>query len=244
MAHRRVLTLTVASLAAFAVLIGLGTWQIERLHWKEDLIAKRAGAIAAPPVELPRTLEGARPLEFHRVQVRGQFVYEHEIPVHAIERQRGAAGYLVVTPLRLGDGTVALVERGWVSTEKRSAATRPAGNPPGEVAVDGLLRMAPAEKPGWFIPANDPGRGEWFWIDLPALAHAAGLPEALPFYVEAGPTPNPGGLPVGGQANTDLPNDHLQYAITWYALAAALAVIYLLLLSRERAAARPSREPT
>lgn len=244
MARRRVLTLTVASLAAFAVLIGLGTWQIERLRWKEDLIAGRAGAIAAPPVELPRTLEAARPLEFHRVQVRGQFVYEHEIPVHAIERQRGAAGYLVVTPLRLGDGTVVLVERGWVPTEKRDAATRSGGNPPGEVSVDGLLRMAPAEKPGWFIPANDPGRGEWFWIDLPALTRTDSLPESLPFYVEAGPAPNPGGLPVGGQANTDLPNDHLQYAITWYALALALAVIYLILLRRERAAARTSREPT
>jgi len=244
MARRRVLSLTVASLAAFAVLIGLGTWQIERLHWKEGLIAERTAAISAPPAELPRTLAAARPLEFHRVQLRGEFSYGHEIPVHAIERQRGVAGYLVVTPLRLGDGTVALVERGWVSTEKRDAASRAAGNPPGEVTVDGLLRMAPAEKPGWFIPANDPGRDEWFWIDLPALAHAAGVPDALPFYVEAGPAPNPGGFPVGGQANTDLPNDHLQYAITWYALAAALAVIYLILLRRERAAARTSREPT
>jgi len=70
------------------------------------------------------------------------------------------------------------------------------------------------------------------------------VPEALPFYVEAGPAPNPGGLPVGGQANTDLPNDHLQYAITWYALAAALAVIYFLVLRRERAAAsQPTEQP-
>jgi len=244
MARRRVLTLTVGSLAAFAVLIGLGTWQVERLDWKEGLIAERTAAISAPPAEVPRTLAAARPLEFHRVQVRGQFLYQHEIPVHAIERQRGAAGYLVVTPLRLGDGTVVLVERGWVPTEKRDAAARAAGNPPGEVSVDGLLRLAPAEKPGWFIPANDPARGEWFWIDIPAMARAAGVPEALPFYVEAGPAPNPGGLPVGGQANTDLPNDHLQYAITWYALAAALAVIYLILLRRERAAARTAREPT
>jgi surfeit locus 1 family protein len=87
-------------------------------------------------------------------------------------------------------------------------------------------------------------RDEWFWIDLPAVARAASVPAALPFYLEAGPAPNPGGLPVGGQANTDLPNDHLQYAITWYALAAALAVIYVMLLRRERAAARKSCDRT
>ena len=243
MARRRVLTLTIGSLAAFAVLIGLGTWQVQRLHWKEALIAERTAAISAPPVELPRTLEAARSLEFHRVRVKGQFLYEREIPVHAIERQRGAAGYLVLTPLRLEDGAVLWVERGWVPPEKRDATTRPAGNPGGALSVDGLLRLAPAEKPGWFIPANDPARTEWFWIDLPVLARTADVPEALPFYVEAGPAPNPGGFPVGGQANTDLPNDHLQYAITWYALAAALAVIYLMLLRRERTA-RNSPEPS
>jgi surfeit locus 1 family protein len=243
MARRRVLMLTLVSLAAFAALIGLGTWQVQRLHWKAGLIAERTAAISAPPMELPRTLESARSLEFHRVQPKGQFLYDREIPIHAIERQHGDAGYLVITPLRLDDGAVVLVERGWVPPERRDAATRAAGNPAGEVSVDGLLRLAPAEKPGWFIPANDPARREWFWIDLPALSHAAGVPDALPFYVEAGPAPNPGGFPVGGQVNTDLPNDHLQYAITWYALAAALAVIYLLLLRRERANARTSSEP-
>ncbi|HXP74302.1 MAG TPA: SURF1 family protein [Stellaceae bacterium] len=244
MGRRRLLTLTLWALAGFAVLIGLGTWQIERLHWKDALIAERAAAVSAPPAELPRTPDAARPLDFRRVQVKGVFLHDHEIPVHAIERRSGAAGYLVLTPLRLEDGAVVLVERGWVPDDKREAATRAEGNPLGEVAVEGLLRWALAEKPGWFVPANDPGRGEWFWIDLPALARAAGVPEALPFYVEAGPAPNPGGLPVGGQANTDLPNDHLQYAITWYALAAALAVIYFLVLRRERAAAsQPTEQP-
>jgi len=243
MARRRLLPLTLAALVGFAVLIGLGTWQVERLHWKEALIAQRTAATSAPPAALPRSLEAARPLEFHRVEAKGVFLHDREIPVHAIERRSGGAGYLVLTPLRLEDGAVVLVERGWVPADKREAQTRAQGNPPGEVSVEGLLRLAPAEKPGWFLPANDPDRGEWFWIELPALARAAGESGALPFYVEAGPAPNPGGFPVGGQANTDLPNDHLQYAITWYALAAALAVIYLLLLRPERPAARTSHEP-
>jgi len=243
MPQRRLLPLTLAALAGFAVLIGLGTWQVQRLHWKEGLIAERTAATSASPAALPRALEAARPLEFHRVEVKGVFLHDREVPVHGIERRSGGAGYLILTPLRLEDGAVVFVERGCVPTEKREAAARAQDNPPGEVSVEGLLRLAPAEKPGWFLPANDPGRREWFWIELPALARASGVPEALPFYVEAGSAPNPGGLPKGGQANTDLPNDHLQYAITWYALAAALAVIYLLLLRRERAAARRSHEP-
>jgi surfeit locus 1 family protein len=242
MARRRLLPLTLGALAAFAVLIGLGTWQIERLHWKEALIAARTAAVSAAPADLPRTLEAARPLDFHRVRAAGVLLHDREILVHAIERQRGAAGYLVLTPMRLEEGAVVLVERGWVPGDKRETASRAAGNPPGDVAVEGLLRLAPSQKPGWFIPENDPVRGEWFWIDLAAMARAADVPEALPFYVEAGAEPNPGGLPVGGQANTELANDHLQYAITWYALAGALAVIYLLLLRRELAAARKSVE--
>jgi surfeit locus 1 family protein len=244
MLRRRLLVLTGGALAGFAVLIGLGTWQVERLYWKQGLIAARAAAVSAAPVALPRTVEAARPLEFHRVEAKGVFLHDREIPVHAIERRSGGAGYLVLTPLRLENGAVVLVERGWVPGDKRDPATRASGNPPDEVSVEGLLRLAPVEKPGWFVPQNDPGRGEWFWIDLPALSRAAGVFDALPFYVEAGGALNPGGLPVGGQANTDLPNDHLHYAITWYALAAALGVIYLLLLRRERAAARTSREPS
>jgi surfeit locus 1 family protein len=243
MARRRIFSLTVGSLAAFAVLIGLGVWQIERLHWKEGLIAQRGAAVSAPPVAVPRTLEAARPLEFHRVETRGRFLHDRELLVHGIERTHGDGGYLVMTPLRLDDGDVVLVERGWVPPEKRDAAARAQGNPPGEVAVDGLLRLPPPEKPSWFVPANDPAEGQWFWIDLPAMARAAGVPEALPFYVEAGPAPNPGGLPVGGQTRTELPNDHLQYAITWFSLAGALAVIYVILLRRERAASRNTTEP-
>ncbi len=241
--QRRIVTLTLAAAAMFLILIGLGVWQIERLHWKEGLIAERTAAVSAPPAEVPRTIEAARPLEFHRVEAKGQFLYDHEILVHAIERKHGDAGYLVMTPLRLDDGAVVLVERGWVPPERRDPATRAQGNPPGDVSVDGLVRLAPAEQPSWFTPANDPARGEWFWMDVPAMARAADVPKALPFYVEAGPAPNPGGLPAGGQANTNLPNDHLQYAMTWFSLAATLAVFYVILLRRERAVGRNSSEP-
>jgi surfeit locus 1 family protein len=146
----------------------------------------------------------------------------------------------VLTPLRLASGAVVLVERGWIPRDLRDRARRASGNPAGEVAVEGILRLAPEGRPGWFVPDNDPAKNEWYFLDLAAMARAAGVPDALPFYVEAGPAPNPGGYPLGGQANTELRNEHLQYAITWYCLAAALAVIYLLLLRRERDTAEKS----
>ena len=83
---------------------------------------------------------------------------------------------------------------------------------------------------GWDIlkPENQPDENLWFWVDPPAMAAAAGIPEVVPeLFLEADASPNPGGLPVGGQTRVTLPNDHLQYAITWFALAAALVVIYL-----------------
>lgn len=232
--RRRTVILSIAALAAFLVLIGLGTWQMERRQWKEGLIAARDAALAAPPVDIPANTDAARGLEFHRVRATGTFLYDRELFLNATERSRGGAGYLVLTPLRLASGAVVLVERGWIPRDLRDRARRAAGNPAGEVAVEGILRLAPEGRPGWFVPDNDPAKNEWFYIDLAAMTRAAGVPDTLPFYVEAGPAPNPGGYPLGGQANTELRNDHLQYAITWYCLAAALAVIYLLLLRRER----------
>jgi surfeit locus 1 family protein len=227
---RRRLILSIAALAGIAALLALGTWQIQRLHWKEGLIAEREAAVAAAPVPLPATLDAARDLDFHRVRAEGVFRHDREMQVNATDRTSGIGGYLVVTPLDLGDGRVVLVERGWVPRERRAAGSRIEGNVTGRVVVDGLLRL-PQAKPGWFVPENDPARGEWFYIDPAAMARAAGV-SALPYYVEAGPAPNPGNLPKGGQADTALRNDHLQYAITWYALAAALAVIYIVLIRR------------
>ena len=105
---------------------------------------------------------------------------------------------------------------------------RAAGELTGAVHIAGLLRVSPAQKPTFFLPDNRPDLNLWFWADLPAMAKAAGTPDAAPFYIDADKTPNPGGWPKGGVTRLELPNNHLQYAITWYALAVALIVIYVL----------------
>lgn len=232
---RPILRLTVLALPAFAALLALGTWQVERLHWKERLIAERGAALDSAPVALPESAAAARSLDFHPVRASGVFLHDREFAVNATERRSGAAGFLVVTPLALTGGGLVLVERGWVPVERKNPETRAAGELAGTVAVEGLLRLPREGKLGWFVPENRPERNEWYTIDIAAMAGTLGRAGAavLPFYVEAGAAPNPGGLPVGGQARTDLPNDHLQYAITWYALAVALAVIYALLVRRQ-----------
>jgi surfeit locus 1 family protein len=222
--RRSLLWPTLWSVFGLLLLLGLGTWQVQRLSWKEGLIAQRNAALTAAPVPLPRALDDARALEFHPVRADGEFLNDHELYLNA-QSLKGDQGFHIVTPFGLSDGTILMVDRGFVPTDKRAPATRDAGEIAGATSVTGLLRLP--EPPGWFTPPNEPDKNSWFSIDLPAMAKAAGVGSALPFYIDAAATPNPGGWPQGGQTITDLPNDHLQYAITWYALAAALVVIYI-----------------
>jgi surfeit locus 1 family protein len=229
--HRSLLWPTFWSALGLLLLLGLGTWQVQRLQWKEGLIAERNAALAAAPVPLPQTLDAARALEFRPVRAEGEFLNDHELYLNA-QSFSGDQGFLIVTPFRLGDGQIVFIDRGFVPTARKEPATRAAGQITGPTTVTGLLRLP--EPPGTFTPANEPQKNSWFSIDLPAMAQAAGIGSALPFYVDADKTPNPGGWPQGGQTITDLPNNHLQYAITWYALAVALIAIYIRFAIRRR----------
>jgi surfeit locus 1 family protein len=222
------------ALGAFIVLLGLGTWQVERLFWKQRLIAERQAAVTAPPIELPRTREAARGLEFHRVRVIGMFRHDRELYLGATDDD-GHAGYHVVTPLDLGDGSLVLIDRGFIPEARKAPASRAAGELTGDVTLTGLLRLPPEGKPYWFLPDNSAERNYWFYVDVAAMSAAARLQGVLPVYLDADKTANPGGLPLGGQTRLDLPNNHLQYAVTWYALAAALVVIYIIFIRRRLA---------
>ncbi len=216
---------------ALLVLLALGTWQVERLSWKERLIAERQAAVAAPPTGLPASLAAAQGLEYHHVRVTGTFLNDRELYLGATSEE-GRPGYQVITPLRLADGGIVLVNRGFVPQDRRAPESRAAGELGGEVTVTGLLRLPPEGKPHWFLPANSAERNYWIYVDIPAMAAAQHLDRVLPFYIDADTTPNPGGLPQGGQTRLALPNDHLQYAVTWYALAVALVVIYIVFIRR------------
>jgi surfeit locus 1 family protein len=228
---------TIFTLIGLALLVGLGTWQVQRLGWKTALIARREAGAAAAPLELPRTLAEASALEYRRVRAEGRFLHERELYLHATDAS-GEAGYHIVTPLALARGGTVLVDRGFVPERLKAPETRAAANGGGPVEVTGLLRLPPAGKASWFVPDNQPGRNEWFTLDPMAMAQAARVSDALPFFIDAGATPNPGGFPVGGQTPLDLPNHHLQYALTWYALAGCLVIVYIQLVRRRRGEAK------
>jgi surfeit locus 1 family protein len=218
---------TLFTAPAVLLLLALGFWQVERLFWKQDLIAQRQAAVTAAPVTAPHSWEEARGMEFRHVTDEGAFLNDKEIYLGATS-EAGRQGYQVLTPFLEPGGRVVFVNRGFIPAELKDPAKRAAGQIAGAVCVQGLLRLPPAEKPAWFLPDNRPDLNYWFWVDIPAMSAADRLDRVAPFYIDADATPNPGGWPKGGVTRLALPNDHLQYAITWFSLAVALIVIYVL----------------
>jgi surfeit locus 1 family protein len=217
---------TLFTIPAVLFMLGLGTWQVERLSWKTALIAARDAALAAPAVPLPESSDEALPLDFHHVTAHGAFEHDKELYIGAFD-SRDVEGFQIVTPFRLDDGAVLLVNRGFVPTRRKDPSTREAGQIAGPVDITGILRHADPPR-GLVVPQNRPGDNFWFYVDIPAMAATRDLDRVLPFYLEAGPAANPGGFPIGGQTRVSLPNDHLQYAITWYLFALTLTVIYFI----------------
>jgi len=216
---------TAISVPCFIAALGLGTWQVERLQWKEGLIAERTAQLSAPPLLLPERIQPGDPaLDFRHVRLEGRFRHERELYL-AARSLRGNTGWDVITPLERPDGSTVLVDRGWVPPESKPPSMRAAGQIAGPVTIEGVARTRFHK--GYFQPDNEPDKNVWFWIDLDAMAKWAGI-AALPVLVQSDAVDLPGGLPKGGQIRVDLINNHLSYIVTWYSAALAIAVIYVL----------------
>ena len=223
----------IAAILGVALLVGLGVWQLQRLAWKEALLAERDSRLNSAPVTLDQALkefDADRSVEFLKVEANGTFQYKAEAFV--LTTEGGVPGFQVVTPLQSTDGIVVLVDRGFIPEPLKDPAKRPQSQPPGEVKVSGILRRHTARR-GPFTPDNDPGANIWYWWDVPAmLAYASVAPDArvAPFVLhvlagEAGKT-----LPAPVAVDESLTNNHLQYALTWFALAAILIAMSGLLI--------------
>jgi surfeit locus 1 family protein len=229
---RTVLGLLVPAAIAFAALIALGTWQLERKAWKEALIATLSQRLAAPPGALPAPATWPAlkrdDAEYRRVAFMAAFDDDKEALVYAaasaFRPDVSGPGYWVFTPARLADGSVVMVNRGFVPQDRADPATRAGGRLAGPVAIAGTLRWPDARS--WFTPADDPAHNLWFLRDPAAIAAAKGLKDVAPFYVEQETPAPPGGLPQPGKLEVRLRNEHLQYVVTWYGLALVLAVIF------------------
>jgi surfeit locus 1 family protein len=231
--RRSWLGLLLPAVLAFAVLIGLGTWQLERKAWKEALIAALTERLAAAPAALPApsawpALDAVSD-EYRRVKFIATFEHGKEALIYAtasaFRPDVSGVGYWVFTPARLADGSFVMVDRGFVSEARKGQATRAAGAIAGPVEIIGALRWPEPRR--WFSPADDPARNLWFRRDPTAIAAAESISPVAPFYVEQESPVPPGGLPQPGKLVVRLPDNHLQYAMTWYGLALVLVVVFV-----------------
>ncbi|RFB84887.1 hypothetical protein B5K11_32670 [Rhizobium leguminosarum bv. trifolii] len=218
------LALLVAALAA------LGTWQVQRLAWKRDLIVRVDQRVHAAPAPAPAQADwgkvNAADDEYRRVTATGTLANDKETLVYASTVL--GPGYWVMTPLTLADGAVILVNRGFVPIDRRDPATRREGKLSGPVEITGLMRMT--EPKGSLLQSNDLAADRWYSRDIAAIAEKRGIGAVAPYFIDADATANPGGLPVGGLTIIHFPNNHLVYALTWYGLAAmALALLAFIL---------------
>ena len=257
MLPRRRLSALAFALAGIAILVGLGFWQLRRKEAKEALIAQVAARAEAPVLPFAEAMrlwrsglagglgpeDGANPAVYRRAGATGRFLHEHEF--HVLTATRGGPGWTIMTPLALsGGGTgdlprLVLVARGVVPDALKDPSRRPAGAVAGEVEIVGRLRES--QRRNAFTPTDAPARNLWYTRDVPAMAArlpaGPGGPALTELYLEAEGAPPPGGWPrPSPEAAINLTNNHLQYALTWFALAACFAAVFGLLLRRGRPA--------
>jgi surfeit locus 1 family protein len=244
--------LLLPALLAFIVLVGLGTWQVERKAWKEALIAALTERLGAPPQALPAASTWPRldPAddEYRRVKFTALFDHAAEALVYgaasAFRPDVSGPGDWVFTPARIAGGGIVMIDRGFVPESRQDPKSRADGQISGPVEIVGAMRWPEARH--WFTPSDDPAHNLWFARDPQAIAAAKELGAAAPFYIEQEAPVPPGGLPSPGKIVVNLPDNHLQYAITWYGLALALAGVFIAwaVSTRRRNAGKSASSPS
>jgi surfeit locus 1 family protein len=237
--------LLIPAVVAFVVLVGLGTWQLQRKTWKEGLIAALDERVAAPPMALPmpETWPALDPEhdEYRRVTFTAKFEKNEDAPVYAsasaFRPDVSGFGLWVFTPARLAGGDVVVVNRGFVPSDTNwKPSVTPSAPPSGDIAVTGAMRWP--ERRGWFTPRDK--TNIFFVRDPAAIAAAKGWGRVAPFYVEQESPVPPDGWPRPGKLVPNLPNNHLQYVVTWYGLALVLVVSFLVWAFKSRRTERRS----
>lgn len=216
---------TVVFVPVFLLLIGLGTWQVQRLEWKTSLIETRTERISAPALDLAAALATANPevIEYRPITVSG--LLRNDRAFRLLNRiHDGTQGAHLVVPMELNDGQgTIMVDRGWIP--RGTVADLPR-DPVRRVTLNGFVRVY--TEPGAFLPDNEPNANNWFHMDEAEMLAAAGLSDGAGFYIEAGPDgSSPGTFPIGAVPDVNLRNTHLQYAGTWYGLAGVFLIIFI-----------------
>jgi surfeit locus 1 family protein len=216
--YRRFLVPGVSTLIMLLALLGLGTWQVYRLQWKERILAQIAAAEAAPAVPL-----GQDPAPYMKVSVTGRFRFDQAAAFGAEVRdtQTGPTmGFYQIVPLDREGASAILVNRGWLPQKREF----PLNHPTGPVTVTGYVR--PRETQSWFSVADDAPARQFYTLDPQAIGSALDVLGLAPFTLVAMGPSSVGAYPAPAQHLPRPPNNHLSYIITWYGLAASLLVIF------------------
>ena len=220
--------LFVAMLIITAATTALGAWQVQRLIWKRDLIARVDARVHAEPVAPPpaATTVTAADDEYKHVRVAGTYLNDKETFVQAVTAL--GPGFWVVTPLTTADGSHILINRGFIPADRRDPSKRAQGQLEGTTEVTGLLRIT--EPGGGFLRENAPADDRWYSRDVAAIAATKGVSPVATYFIDAEASPSPSQAPVGGLTVIKFPNNHASYIFTWFALAimSAAAAFYVL----------------
>lgn len=226
---RRLILPLAVTLPVLFVLLGLGTWQAERLGWKRDILAHIAAAEAGPALPLADP-----PAAFAKVAAEGRFDHGREALV-GLEVRGTTLGARLVVPLLRDAAPPLLVDRGWVPVDRAGPVERPEG----PVRIAGWIREA--ERAGWFSATDDVARRRFYSFDPAAIGAALGLPSVAPYALVV--LGDGRGLPEPDRALPRPRNNHLGYAITWYGLAAALTGVFLVWARRRLKDGTPDAQP-
>ena len=223
---------TIAATVCFAILVSLGVWQLQRLAWKEALIARIAARIHQPPAPLPPMTQwaGLKPddYEYRHVAARGHYlpgeilVFRSSAP--NVADSNIGPGYQVMTPFALSGGGTLLVNRGFAPLAWKDQPALRTAPPSGEVEISGLMREP--EDRNAFTPADEPAKNLFYTRDPAAMAAALKLQNPAPFALDLDADPASKGWPHGGATELNIPNNHLSYAWTWFGLAATLVGVF------------------
>ena len=216
---------TVFTIPALIMLLTLGTWQLDRLKWKRALIANFETKIAQPLVLAPESVSDWDAWRFRRVTITGVYQHEKEILITG-KTFEGTAGFHVVTPFLADDGRVILVNRGWIPEKLSERKQRPETLIQGLVKVEGILRQD--KRRGYFVPDNEPKNEVWLYVDTDVMSRHREIVPVAGYYIDAIRRRGAYALPIGATTEITVRNEHLQYAMTWYLLAATLGVIYVI----------------